>query len=87
MADKGRPTLENYIPRSIRFNLGREPIEDIPRLVVEHLKEKFGRNGYAMKDPEYLEHYKEDLEILWDQIDELTEETVQKELDKIIEEK
>jgi hypothetical protein len=66
LADKNRPELREMLKRSLKFN--KYNAEG----VLNHLKEKFSRNGYASKDKHYAEYYKKDLEQLWNKIDKLT---------------
>jgi len=62
-ADIGKPDLKNMIERSLKYNKG-----DMGE-VIKHMKEKFGRDGYANYSPIYKEIYKKEIEKLWDEID------------------
>ncbi len=64
-ADRGLPDYDLHYNRSLVYNNGDHDG------VIEHLKDKFSRGGYATKKyPDfYIEMFKEELEIFWSRID------------------
>jgi len=64
-ADRGLPDYDLHYNRSLVYNDGNH------KEVVDHLVDKFGRDGYATKKyPDfYIEMFKEELEIFFKKID------------------
>ena len=72
-ADRGMPgNLNAMIARSEAYHLHRgETPEEAAETARQHMKEKFGRNGYARYPELYREVFATELNTLWDQIDAL----------------
>ena len=67
-ADRGVPDYDIYYNRSLIYNDGNH------KDVIEHLVDKFGRDGYAVKKyPKfYSDMFKEELEEFWNRLDRAT---------------
>lgn len=72
-ADRGNPeSLDDRITRS--YNYAKEHGKndhDAWIHAIDHMKEKFGRNGYQKLPKMYIEFFKDKIEKLWDDIDKL----------------
>ena len=72
-ADRGNPeSLDDRITRS--FNYAKEHGKndhDAWMHAIDHMKEKFGRNGYQKLPKMYVDFFKDKIEKLWDDIDKL----------------
>jgi len=64
-ADRGVPDLDNIIDRSMKFNNGDY------KQVVEHIKNKYGKEGYVKYSDFYQEMFKKEIQILQEGIEEL----------------
>ena len=53
-ADRGEPKIEPIVIRSMQFNNAN--VQD----VVEHIKDKYAKGGYAKFPKLYIEHFKEE---------------------------
>jgi HD superfamily phosphodiesterase len=70
-ADRGAPNLEDIIKRSYLYQT-EHGYADPEKLVVEHIKSKYGRDGYARKPFYYQRLYADKLNKMYDDIDNLT---------------
>lgn len=72
-ADRGNPeSLDDRITRS--YNYAKEHGKndhDAWMHAIDHMKEKFGRNGYQKLPKMYVDFFKNKIEKLWDDIDKL----------------
>lgn len=72
-ADRGNPeSLDYKIERS--FNYAKEHGKNSKEAwihAIDHMKEKFGRNGYQKLPKLYIDFYKDEIEELWNKIDNL----------------
>lgn len=72
-SDRGNPeSLDDRITRS--FNYAKEHGKndyDAWTHAIDHMKEKFGRNGYQKLPKMYIDFFKDKIEKLWDDIDKL----------------
>jgi len=71
-ADRGLPDLDFIVIRSMKFN--NEDVHD----VVEHIHDKYGKNGYANYPNVYKNIFKDELEAFHKLADDLTVERVLK---------
>ena len=78
IADKGKPVLKDYVRRIYNYHDKSMSSSDILKSIVKHLEEKFGRLGYAFKCDYYREYYKDELNIFWRELDDLTIEKIEK---------
>lgn len=73
-ADRGKPdNLEDLISRSKKYAMKELNMneEDAQKHAIAHMHEKYGRNGYAKLPDIYINYYKEEVESLWNAIDNL----------------
>jgi len=64
-ADRGEPNLDKLIKRSLKFNGGN--MKD----VIHHMKDKFGKGGYAKYPRIYRDYFKSELTELQNKIEAL----------------
>jgi len=64
-ADRGYLNLDDMIERSLKYHNGN--MEE----VIKHMREKFGRTGYAKYPQIFLDFHDDDLEYFYDDIDSL----------------
>lgn len=69
-ADRGLPDLEKVVKRSMKFNKGNA------QSVYEHIKDKYGKNGYAKYPEVYHKLFKKELAQFKRFADEITVERV-----------
>jgi hypothetical protein len=75
-ADRCLPNLHEVFQRSIIYGTSRGLSQgDATREAVKHLKEKFGRGGYARYPSLYVEAFGKELEDFYTGIDKLYEDT------------
>ena len=74
-ADRGAPRLEDIIKRSYLYQT-EHGYADPEKLVVEHIKDKYSRYGYARRPEYYRRLYKDRLDAMYDRIDRITPEEV-----------
>lgn len=76
-ADKEHPkSLDSMIQRAMSYHMDRNPgstFKEARRVSELHMKEKFGRNGYARYPNMYKEAFGKELEEIWKQIDLIPE--------------
>jgi hypothetical protein len=74
-ADRGVPsTAQSLLNRALSFAKAHNPEKsdcEIMDLSVTHIKEKYGRTGYANIPLDHLEMFREEYEILYTEIDSL----------------
>lgn len=72
-ADRGEPaTLDSRIERSFKYASERgKNSKEAWMHAIDHMKEKFGRNGYQKLPNIYLSFYKDKILKLWKEIDHL----------------
>jgi len=76
VADKGKPDLDSYIKRSIKYHDNKQ---NQAENVYNHMVEKFSRNGYAKMDDLTIEMYGSGvIEKFYNDIDNLTIDYVEK---------
>lgn len=74
-ADRGEPNLDDIIKRSYTYQV--EHNFDVPeKLVVEHIKDKYSRAGYARKPEYYQRLYRDRLDDMYERVDRLTPKEV-----------
>ncbi len=78
IADKGKPILDNIVKRSYLFH--KQTVSDDVAIsnVVNHIKTKYSRLGYAFKCDYYRHYYGNELLKFWDSVDNLTFKKVEK---------
>ena len=80
VADKGKPILHDQLRRAYKYYNDNTPnASDLEKAksVIEHMHDKFGRNGYAYEnDPLYVNLYSEDIEVFITELDTLTPQEV-----------
>jgi hypothetical protein len=75
-ADRGIPkTAQVLLDRAVLYSIKHSPedtsLEEIHRSSVEHIKEKYGRNGYAKIPDVHKKMFEKEYEILYQEIDKL----------------
>lgn len=74
-ADREMPgTVQDLLDRAILYRTDRNPEMSEDEVLVNsvrHIKEKYGRNGYAIYPALYRKVFSQELERLFDQIDDL----------------
>ncbi len=78
-ADKGVLVLKNVILRSVQYNI--TTLSDVYKIVENvrtHILEKMGRGGYLYNDEYYTNAYREELEELWCDIDNMIDDDIRK---------
>ena len=83
IADKGEPDLDAIVSRSIAYTIGKNGTHDMNKIyadVMSHVRDKFGKNGYAWKNigDGYLHYYAKKMESLWMEVAGLNTDTVKK---------
>ena len=72
-ADRGAPDLDNWLRRSVQYWVGQgHSAEEGCQHALEHIPEKYGRNGYARYPSVWKSFYKNELIGIYDRIDALT---------------
>lgn len=74
-ADRGEPNLNDIIKRSYLYQT-EHGYPNPEKLVVEHIKNKYSRGGYARRPEYYRRLYKDRLDAMYDRIDSITPEEV-----------
>ncbi len=64
-ADRGKPDLQKNIDRSTKYHNGNRD------MAIKHVKEKFGRSGYAKYPKIYEDFYAQELEKRYREIDKM----------------
>jgi exopolyphosphatase/pppGpp-phosphohydrolase len=83
-ADRGRPgPLKEMLKRACAFGVEHTGLElsEAKANACYHMYEKYGREGYATYPDFYIEIFKDELEVLWDQIDALNHTAEQYDLE------
>lgn len=74
-ADRGVPsTAQRLLTRALSYATNHNPEKsqaEVMELSVAHIKEKYGRNGYAKIPPEHLEMFRQEYVLLYSEIDNL----------------
>jgi len=73
IADTGRPVLKESVVRSFKYYKGNGLSDELAYSeVLEHLVEKFSRDGYGFKCDFYKDYYREEIEVFNKGLDKLT---------------
>lgn len=75
-SDRGRPNIAHYMQRGIAYRITHFPElsrDENVKQTIEHITDKFSRNGYAAKrmSPFYKRIYRKELELFYDEVDKL----------------
>lgn len=87
-ADRGMPKgVESILARAYAYARDNNPptsVQGLLEISIAHLKDKFSRNGYARYPEMYQQIFSDELEELWDAVDDLalTDELLSRFLDK-----
>jgi hypothetical protein len=89
VADRGRPDLKKYYLRSYLYAITKQGkgCQEAMYHSLEHIREKFGKNGTAKLPPLYFKFYKDDMKVIREKVETMTvsemEELIKEDIEEL----